>query len=114
MVLVAAPSGDGPVTLSGCGDLQRLQRLGEEIRATKVALSTTHDAVTRLREGYKQFLLAGGHPVINEHEDDIYHQLTEHLREIEWLLQQTNGLQQKLHDTRETVSILQSSLRTRY
>ena len=109
---MAAPTGNGPVSHSGCGDLQRLKQLGDEMLDTEVALSTTHDAMSRLVEGYTQYIMqsvADNDLVINESEDDIYHQLMEHSRELGWLLQQTNGLRQKLLGTSQIVRVLVSS-----
>ena len=106
MVLVAAPAGDGPISLSRCGDLQRLKQLGDDMLDTEVVLSTTQEALSRLVEGYTQHVLrlnAGSHSAVNEFNDDVYHRLMEHSRELEWLQQQTNGLRQKLLGTSQLV-----------
>jgi hypothetical protein len=97
---VAAPSGIGPVSLSACGDPQRLKQLGDELLDATVALSTTRDAVVRLLEGYTQSVLKSD---VGQDEDDIRCRLDEHLREIDWLLQQTEGLRQKLIGTSQLV-----------
>lgn len=116
MVLVAAPTTNGPISLSGCGDLQRLKQLGDEMLNTELALSTTKDALRRLVEGYKQYLIGNAtddNPVISENGDDTYHQLMEQLRELDWLLQQTDGLRQKLLGTSQLVRMLESFFSTK-
>lgn len=106
-MLVAAPSGNGPISLSGCGNPQRLKQLGDELLDTTVAMSTTRDAVNRLIEGNMHYLLAAGvedEASTNESENDVYHRLMEHMRELDWLMQQTDGLRQKLLGTSQLVS----------
>jgi hypothetical protein len=73
---------------------------------TTVAISTTRDALSRLIDGYKDHVTKNnmhGNVVIDEYEDSIYHQLLEHSRELDWLLQQTDGLRQKLLGTSHLV-----------
>lgn len=72
----------------------------------KVALSTTRDAVSRLTEGHTHHVTKNDVPdqtAIEADEDEIRHQLMEHLRELEWLLQQTDGMHQKLLGTSQLV-----------
>jgi hypothetical protein len=106
MVLMAAPTGSSPISLGGCGDLQRLKQLGDELLDTEVVLSATHGAIRRLIECYTQHITrhdADGHSTVNENEDDVYHQLMEHSRQLDWLLQQTHRLRQKLLGTSQLV-----------
>lgn len=105
IVLAADSAGVGPISLSGCGDLQRLKQLGDEMSDTTLALSTTCDAVKRLSEGYAQYGVGNDAQCkaqIGENED-VYYQLMEHSRELDWLLQQTDGLRQKLLRTSQLV-----------
>jgi hypothetical protein len=121
IVLLATPTGKGPIKLSGCGDLQRLKQLGDEMLDAAISLSTTRDAVSRLIEGYKQYAtenVSQRNAAIEKGEDDLHHQLTECLRELNWLLQQTDGLRQKLLGTSQlvinaTVDSLRSTLMSR-
>jgi hypothetical protein len=83
-----------------------LKQLGDEMLDTKVALSTTRDAVSRLIEGYTHHVTRHNvhdQTAIQAEEDEIRHQLMEHLRELEWLLQQTDGMRQKLLGTSQLV-----------
>jgi hypothetical protein len=116
IVLLATPTGKGPILLSGCGDLQRLKQLGDEMLDTAISLSTTRDAVSRLIEGYNNYATGNDtqqNAAIEEGEDDLHHQLTEHLRELDWLLQQTDGLRQKLLGTSQLViNVTLDSLRS--
>jgi len=73
---------------------------------TKVALSSTRDALNRLIDGYIEYTTRSDeHDKVgmNIYEDKIYHQLVEHSRELRWLLQQTDGLRQKLLGTSHQV-----------
>jgi hypothetical protein len=75
---------------------------------TKVALSSTCDALNRLIDGYIDYSTRNDKPEfdkvgMNEYEDTLYHQLLEHARELRWLLQQTDGLRQKLLGTSHLV-----------
>jgi hypothetical protein len=105
-VLLAAPTGNGPISLSGCGDLQRLKQLGDEMLDATVAVATTRDAVSRLVDGYMTYVVRNdpqGNARIREDEDEVYHQLMEHLRELDWLLHQADGIRQKLLGTSQLV-----------
>jgi hypothetical protein len=108
-VLVAAPTGIGPVSYSACGDIQRLKQLGDQIIDTTVALTSTKSAVGHLIDDYTLHVVktekVQDSAYIDICEDDIIYQLTEYLRELEWLLQQTQGLNQKLNETRQLVQI---------
>lgn len=73
---------------------------------SSVAMSTTRDAVSRLAEAYKHFLARSGiqgESSIEGSHDDVYHQLMEQMRELDWLLRQTEGLRQKLLGTSQLV-----------
>jgi hypothetical protein len=73
---------------------------------TEVALSSTRDALNRLIDGYIDYTTRSDEHAkvaINEYEDTLYHQLVEHSRELRWLLQQTDGLRQKLLGTSHLV-----------
>jgi hypothetical protein len=105
---VAAPTGIGPVSLSGCGDPQRLKQLGDEMLDTTVALSTTRDALIRLIEGHTDYAsrnIVQVKPLVEDDDNDIYHQFMELVREVDWLLQQTDGLRQKSLGTSQLVRI---------
>jgi hypothetical protein len=85
---------------------------------TKVALSSTCDALNRLIDGYIDYSTRNDKPDfdkvgmnINEYEDTVYHQLLEHARELRWLLQQTDGLRQKLLGTSHLVREASNHLR---
>lgn len=51
LVLIAAPTGAGPIGLSVCGDSQQPKQLRDEILDTSLALSTTRDALNFLLDG---------------------------------------------------------------
>jgi hypothetical protein len=113
MVLLAAPTGPGPVSLAACGDLQRLKQLGDEMLDTAVALSTTRDAVSRLLEGYTSHVRKQNphDETAVENNDDIIHGLKEHLRDLDWLWKQNDALRQKLLGTSQLVRKLARRLR---
>lgn len=89
--------------------MQRLRQLRDQIVDTRVALSSTKSAVGRLIEGYKHRMVKTeelqASVNADESEDEVIYQLLEFLREIEWLLQQADGLSQKLNGTRQLVQI---------
>ncbi|ERF72332.1 hypothetical protein EPUS_06088 [Endocarpon pusillum Z07020] len=110
-VLLAAPAGHGPISLNKCGDMQRLKLLGDAMLDATLTLSTTHDALNRLTASYTHYVTGTDvqdEVAVDEFEDDVYHQLLELSREVDWLLQQTDGMRQKLLGISHLVSSFMS------
>jgi hypothetical protein len=108
MVLVAVPTGNGPVRFGDCGDLQILKQLEDQLIDTTVALFSTRSAVGRLLKDCRRCVVKTewkDQSGSEESEGDVCYQLMDYLRELEWLLQQTKGLQQKLSGTSQLVPI---------
>ena len=79
--------------------MQRLKLLGDAMLDATLTLSTTRDALNRLIASYTHYVTGTDvqdEVAINEFGDDVYHQLLELSREVDWLLQQTDGMRQKL------------------